>query len=221
MDRTLPLACEVPDRSPLARMEAALVDALHAADVVDASGVAEARARQAEHGGRLSSCLVELGLVSDEELLHAFGRAVRVPCTTERVALEGGRELVSLLGREEVEKYRLLPFSLRSDAVLVATCEPWRLALFEELAEHVHRPIQPCFLDEGPIARVLEALYEIPAAARFRERPELRTRPRLGPLPGTAPPEPAPELMSETAFEAIYQAAGSGSRRTPGSSETG
>jgi hypothetical protein len=206
MDDSISLEGEAePARSPLGRLEADLARELVAERVVSEEQLASARARN--DGYRLSTRLWSLGLVSEEELRDVFSRCLRVPVAHPDAVVAGAGEWTEVLTSEDIERFRLIPYAGRDDALLVATCEPWRLALFEDLADQISRSLQPCFLDEAPLARLLEQFHGLAADPLFLRQPELQTRPLL-PSPDAADEEkdgPGEELMSETQFDRMYQ----------------
>ena len=64
-----------------------------------------------------------------------------------------------------------------------------------------------CFLDEAPLARILEDVYGLPADPRFRARPNPPTRKavEIAEEAEEEKEEAASELMSETQFDRMYQ----------------
>ena len=96
-------------------------------------------------------------------------------------------------------------------AVLLATAEPWRLALFEDLERRARCRFAPRFLDERPLALALERLLEIPADPRHHVQPRRRRSEAVAAANAERARVQAevkkeePELMSESAFEEFHQ----------------
>lgn len=194
-----------PRRTPLQRLEADLAASLIEAGCITAAHLEEANALGG--GLRLSTRLWLLGLVTEEELRTGFASHLQIPCARFEAILEGAHEHARSLSRTDADKDRLVPVAVRPGKVMVATAEPWRLALFEDLGERMGQQVIPCFLDEAPMARLLEAVYDIPADPRFHTEPEVRTRavvkaPNEEPVDGG---ESSGELMSESQFDKLYQ----------------
>ncbi len=190
--------------TPLERLEQVLGEQLLREKWLTFEQLAKAHAHQREHGGRLSTCLWEIGLATEEELRNLLGQHLDVPCAAPAAVEEGVRALPRpLLAAEAVAGARAIPFRLRQDAVLVATSEPWRLALFDDLAERMHLRVEPCFLDEAPLARLLEALFRVAAHPRFHAEPRLRRAPREAEKPGDDP-FPDEELLSDSSFRRSF-----------------
>ena len=209
MDDSLSLAGEsAPSRSPLERLEADLAVELVRCGLLTEDGLAEVRAFAREHGERLSTSAWFLGFATEEELRQAFMQCLKVPCADIETIRSSVAENADLLSEADVREFRIAPIARRRDSVLVATAEPWRLALFEDIGEQLRQPVVPCFLDEVPLARLLEETYGIETPERFRTTPELRTRRLVADENApdeTDEKEPDQELMSETSFDRMYQ----------------
>jgi hypothetical protein len=195
-------------RDPLARLERELARALLDEGSLTAAELEEARARQASAGGRLTTCLLELGLADDVRLRGLCGRLLRVPTALPGDVEAAAPALLARVERDAAVRFGVVPYARSGNALLVATSEPWRLPLLDSLAARAGIPIEPRFLDEAPLARLLGHLYGAPVAERFRAEPAPPRRGRSTPRPRLAAAADAPppaELMSETGFAALYQ----------------
>lgn len=192
-------------RTPLERMETGLVRALEEGGLLAPPLLAEARAADPEL--RLSTRLWSLGIVTEDELRCAFASFLRVPCASIEAIRAGAHELAGRIREEDAVRARVVPVATREGRLMAATAEPWRLALLEDLGERIGRTVIACFLDEAPLARLLEDVYGLRADERFTRTPELRTRALVRDAAGAGAEddaEPAAELMSETWFDRMY-----------------
>ena len=210
MDDSLSLVGEArPSRGPLARMEEDLGAALARRGIVPEQGLAEARSAAIGSGERLSTQIWLLGFATLEELRLAHAEFLKIPCADPAAIRESAAANRDLLGGRDVAEFQVLPIARRRDAVLIATAEPWRLALMDDLGEKLRQPVVPCFLDVVPLALLLEEIYGIASPERFRQTPELRTRRLVASDPVEAEhdsqSEAGEELMSETSFDRLYQ----------------
>ncbi|MDH3687701.1 MAG: hypothetical protein OEP95_15835 [Myxococcales bacterium] len=216
MAQQRPIAIELDGEAepsdPLGRAEHALVQRLEREGRVLSVELAEARARQETVGGRLSTALWELGLV-DEIRLRTLGADVfGVPPALPGDVANAPEEVTALLDRDFVTTYRVAPFARNREVLLVATAEPWRLPLLDSIGSRLGCRVEPRFLDEAPLGRLLGELYGLPVDDRFTAEPRKRqaTAPVANPS-GGAPEEESSvfgssdQLMSETSFDAIYQ----------------
>jgi len=203
---------EAEPSDPLGRAEYALVQRLESEGRVLAAELAEARARQETAGGRLSTALWELGLV-DEIRLRTLGADVfGVPPALPGDVANAPEEVTALLDREFVTTYRVVPFARNREVLLVATAEPWRLPLLDSIGSRLGCRVEPRFLDEAPLGRLLGELYGLHVDDRFAAEP--RKRQAAAPVASASAGSPEEEssvfgssdqLMSQTSFDAIYQ----------------
>jgi hypothetical protein len=172
----------------------------------------EARGRQNAAGGRLSTALWELGLAEEVRLRSLGAEIFRVPPALPDDVSRAPEEVTRLLDREFVETYRVVPFARNRQTLLVATSEPWRLPLLDSIGSRLGCRVEPRFLDEAPLHRLLAAIYGLPVDERFSKEPCKR---RVSATPDAAASTASAEssvfgstsqLMSETAFEEIYRA---------------
>jgi len=203
MSRAIDLEEDRRPRTPRARFEQRLGERLLADERATLEELREAGARARKHGIRLSTALWELGLVDEAPLRRLCAELLRVPAVPLQDVVQGAEQLDVLPAAEQVE-LRVIPFARRGPTLWIATAEPWRLALLDDLGRRAGGRSESRFLDEGPLALALEALHGVPADPRFRETPR-RRRPATAAAGSEAPVEPEPELMSETQFDRLYQ----------------
>ncbi|MCB1037901.1 MAG: hypothetical protein KDD47_28965, partial [Acidobacteria bacterium] len=145
-----------------------------------------ALAQQRRYGGRLGTSLLEIGAVSEDQLLTVLADQGGVP----RGPIDRIRELPLNLGRliprDLARRRRLIPVEETQDSLLVAFEDPWDLAARDEVAFATTKRIQPLGLHEVRISEGLERLYGIDCPPRIaRLLKELnRSRSRTN---GTAP----------------------------------
>jgi len=194
-------------KTALARFERALGDRAVAEQWVSVDEIREAAARARKHGIRLSTALYELGLIDEARLRSVGAELLRTRPVLSDDVVSGARALGSVFGAEELIELRVVPFARKGEKLWIATSEPWRLSLLDDLASRIGCRAEVLFLDEGPLALCLEALFEHPADPRFKEPPRRRRRQTAAGAAGGPASEPEPEgdLMSESAFDDLYQ----------------
>ena len=195
---------------PLERAELELRRRLEGEGRILPEELNEAQERQEAAGGRLSTALWELGLVDEVRLRSLGAQIFGVPPALPGDVAHAPADVVRLLDREFVRSYRVASFARNREVVLVATAEPWRLPLLDSIGSRLGCRVEPRFLDEAPLARLLGELYDLPVDERFQAEPPKRV---AAVQPAEAPPDTDDEesgvfgsssqLMSETSFEAI------------------
>ena len=101
----------------------------------------------------LAEVLVDLGVVSSERLSQLQADEVGMP-VQPLTGLHVAGEVLSLMTREQVLRYNVMPVALNGDALEVAVADPLNLGLVDELSHLLGRPV-----DAG-----LAGLAEIKAA---------------------------------------------------------
>ncbi len=185
-----------PTRDARERFETRLIAELLARELITHAGLELALSQQMALGGHLSTNLWELGMVEGGALsaLSASLLGVREPNPDELERIPS--PVLRVLPLEFVEKTRVLPLAIRRNVLEVVTAEPWDHLRLGEAAMHAGYPVQPAFVAEVPLLRLLSRYYRLPTPARFRL--DLPARP-VARAPDTMPWEELPELPGDIA----------------------
>lgn len=126
-----------------------------------------ALALQRRLGGRLGTSLLELGAVTEDQLLTVLAAQTGVP----KGPIEGLRDLPLSLGKkvpiELARRWRILPVAATADSISVAFENPRDLSARDELAFVTNQRILPLGLHEARIYQGLERLYGLECPPRF------------------------------------------------------
>jgi hypothetical protein len=114
----------------------------------------EALAESQRVGGLLGRVLIDLGYVTDADLVRAL---------TEQVGLEfvdleemvPSEEVTSLIDEDLAWRYLAIPVGERDGSLLVATSDPSNTVAFEEIAAATGRPVLPVVANRPEIARLI------------------------------------------------------------------
>ncbi len=210
MSHAIDLDERPPPKTPEERFERALGDRVLEAGLVTADELKEAARHRKARGVRLSTALHALGLMDEVRLRKVCGEVLKTPALPGRDVVAGARELGDVLPVEDAVSLRVIPFAKVQGTLLIATAEPWRLALLDDLASRTRLEVKARFLDEGPLALALEELHEVPADPQFHEEPARRERAAPAAVARTtreraAQREETSELMSESTFDELYR----------------
>jgi general secretion pathway protein E len=94
----------------------------------------EARHHQAERGGRLADVLVELGMLSEEQVLEALGSALALPVRADLQPADADPALAERLPIGFAKTHGLLPIAHGDDGVLrVAVADPFDTDALDDL----------------------------------------------------------------------------------------
>ena len=126
----------------------------------------DALEHQRENGKRalLGETLVQLGFVSDYDVMEAVAESYGIPFARDIARISDPRTL-EVLPREYLVEHLVLPMFLVRDVLTVAVAEPANLYLFEEIRHRTGKQVQIVATTGAEIRAALEAY--VPAANVF------------------------------------------------------
>lgn len=165
---------------------------LIARGLISRSQLDAALARQRGMGGRLGTCLLETGSITEDALLAVLSEQLGVPVATRSDLEAVPQELISLLSPDSAINCCAIPFRGSSHRVDVALVDAGDLTLEDELSFSIGKSIRPHLATE---LRVLEALHKYYGGAlplRFRQLLDRKGRTEASPRASEAEPEFSP-----------------------------
>lgn len=115
--------------------------------------------RQVIFGGRLGTNIVELGIMTEKDLLSFLSRYFRVPAVDTAKLASVDNETVSCLTRETAEKYKVVPFRKERNRLYVAMMDPMVMAHVDELRFITGFDVVPHAITELRLLYALEKYY--------------------------------------------------------------
>jgi type IV pilus assembly protein PilB len=117
--------------------------------------LAEQRRKPGELLGKLAE---SLGLITDEQLAEALAEqmAMRVVTMSETTI---NPKIIERVTEPMAQLYRIIPIDFRDDTLTIATCEPQKLSVQDELRTLLGYNIRACVATEKEIAKALERYY--------------------------------------------------------------
>ena len=113
-------------------MSSRLGDLFQKRGEITAEQLARALEQQREQGGALSTHLVKLGYVSEEQLLSYLEREYRLP-VMDPLTLDVPREVLNIIPQALVVKHHLIPIGLVRSTLTVAMADPSNLVAINEV----------------------------------------------------------------------------------------
>src|SRR5688572_17853559 len=113
-------------------MTSRLGEALQRRGELSAEQLAKAVEVQLESGGALSTHLVKLGFVSEEQLLAYLEREYRLPIV-DPLSFDIDRSVLGLVPLPLIHKHHLIPTSLVRSTLTLAMADPSNLAAINEI----------------------------------------------------------------------------------------
>jgi len=134
-------------------------DQILKAGLVTTEQLQEALRRQADLGLKLGEALVELGFVSEEQLLPVFERRLRVPAVKLRDGMIDPL-VVRMIPQERAEALCALALFRVRQTLCVAMSEPQNLRQIDEIERVTNLRVRPIFACRPSIRRMIERCYE-------------------------------------------------------------
>lgn len=150
--------------------------------------LAKALERQQSFGGRIGTCLLEIGALDEDDLLEALSHQLGVPAATDDELRAIPSELIELLPRSTALSCSAVPFRHVGERIDVALLDPGNFALEDELSFSMGRRIRPHIANELRIVEALHIHYGGDVPLRFRS---LLDQSRAGKQGKTSRPKPA------------------------------
>lgn len=162
-----------------------------------ATQLEEALSAQSIYGGRIGTNLLEMGLVSEEELGRLLNQKLGVPCVTAASLESVPVSVIEALPAELARRFRVVPVAQEGRKLMVAMADPADFQAVEELGFATGFVIVPRVCPELSLSVALEHYYGIKRALRYIPMPEgarttaarktLASLAGTGSAPGTSP----------------------------------
>ncbi len=123
--------------------------------------------KQEEIGGRLGSCLLEMGAISEGLLNRTLAEQQGVPIATAEDLSEIADEVIQLLPARLAIRYQAVPFSFSGARVDIAMLEVDNLWLQDELSFIIGRRLKIHIANEVRLVASLAKYYNAPLPERF------------------------------------------------------
>jgi len=127
---------------------------------VTAEQLAAAREQCKDPSHRVEDMLVEMGHLSDHDLLAARSEQLSIP-VVDLTDIEVDPELVKLVPSKVVHRYQLFPVERQNGTLRVATSDPFNLYAFDELRMLTGMKIEPLLAFERDVQRVIKEYYGV------------------------------------------------------------
>ncbi len=120
--------------------------------------IQKAIAFQKEKGGTLSENLVNLGLISKEELMIALSHGLGIPpISLSRYKLNP--TVVKLIPKKVASHYRIIPISKIGDVLIVAMSDPLNIFAIDDIKALTGFSINPIITTDGDIREAIDDYY--------------------------------------------------------------
>jgi len=136
----------------------ALAELLVSSNLLDLEQLEQARRDQKTNGGRLTTAIVRLGLIKDNQLVEFLGQQYSLP-TVDLSNFEVDLEAVKMLTRQVCEKHLVIPISKAGKSLVVAFSDPSNLYVKDDLALLTRSKIEAVIASEASIHHAIDKNY--------------------------------------------------------------
>lgn len=165
----------------------ALTSLLVRDEVVSVRQIEDAISRQVLEGGELDTALLELD-AAPENVLNAYCAAsFRLPAVARDEVMGVSEATLSLISREQAERYRVVPITHDASTIVVATYHPLVETSRKELSAAIGMQVELCIASELRIEVALAAYYGIAMSPRLGRLAERIESAQAGALPAVEP----------------------------------
>ncbi len=120
----------------------------------------QALAARKQPGDNVEKILVEMGMVSERDIIEVRGEQLSIPFV-DLNAVQVDPELLKAVPSKTVHRYQLFPIERKNGAIRVATSNPFDLYAFDELRMLTGCRIEPVLATEADIKRVIKQHYGV------------------------------------------------------------
>lgn len=158
------------------------------AQAVSPTKLEDALKAQMIYGGRLGTCLVELGLIGEATLAQVLSKQLHVPMVDPKLLSKVAPEVLELVSPALAERYEVIPFALAGRRLDVAFVDPNPQAI-DAIQFATGFTVRPHIAAECLIVHLLERCYGVQRPQRYIR---LSDDPMFPSLESAPPPKPAP-----------------------------
>ncbi len=126
--------------------------------LISADQLRQALEYQKKNGGRLGSCLVKLGLVSDEDITAVLSRQYGVPSINLKF-YEVDPAVIKLVPQETAVRYQIVPLSRVGSTLTIAMTDPTNVFAMDDIKFMTGFNVEPVVASESAISEAIHKFY--------------------------------------------------------------
>lgn len=132
---------------------------------IDEAQLKTALSHQRKWGKKLGDCLVELGFISEIQMVHSLARSLRLPLIdlTRLDSTKITREILDLIELPIARKHRVVPLAVkeikRKKRLVIATSDPTNFEVFDEVQFKAGLPLLVMLAPNSDIDWFLRKYY--------------------------------------------------------------
>jgi hypothetical protein len=127
----------------------------------------EVLSAQSVYGGRIGTNLVEMGLLSEQDLARVLNEKLGVPCIDASCLGDVPSSVLAQIPREMAERFRVLPVALDGKRLTIAMADPSDFRAIDEIGFATGLVLVPRVCPDLRLTLALERYYGIKRPVRF------------------------------------------------------
>jgi len=126
--------------------------------LITADQLKQALDYQTKNGGRLGTCLVKLGLISDDDITAVLSRQYGVPSINLKFyAVEAA--VINLVPQETAVRYQIVPLSRVGSTLTIAMSDPTNVFAMDDIKFMTGFNVEPVVASETAIDEAIQKIY--------------------------------------------------------------
>jgi type IV pilus assembly protein PilB len=126
--------------------------------LITADQLKQALEHQKKNGGRLGTCLVKLGLVSDDDITAVLSRQYGVPSINLKF-YEVDPAVIKLVPQETATRYQIVPLSRVGSTLTIAMTDPTNVFAMDDIKFMTGFNVEPVVASETAISEAIHKFY--------------------------------------------------------------
>jgi type IV pilus assembly protein PilB len=139
-------------------MSSRLGEILIKENLITSDQLGQALEHQKAHGGRLGSCLMKLGFVSDDEITGVLSRQYGVPSINLKY-YEVDLSVIKLIPQDTAVRYQIVPLSRVGSTLTIAMTDPTNVFAMDDIKFMTGFNVEPVVASETAIAEAISKFY--------------------------------------------------------------
>src|ERR1700675_1132435 len=139
-------------------MSARLGEILIKESLISADQLKQALDYQQQHGGRLGTCLMKMGFITDDEITEVLSRQYGVPSINLKY-YEVDPSVIKLIPQDTAIRYQIVPLSRVGSTLTIAMTDPTNVFAMDDIKFMTGFNVEPVVASETAIAEAISKFY--------------------------------------------------------------
>ena len=139
-------------------MSARLGEILIKESLINPDQLKKALEHQQQHGGRLGSCLMKLGFISEDEITEVLSRQYGVPSINLKY-YEVDPSVIKLIPQDTAIRYQIVPLSRVGSTLTIAMTDPTNVFAMDDIKFMTGFNVEPVVASESSINDAISKFY--------------------------------------------------------------